>query len=248
MDDKNKKKIIYILNYDKNRNLDYLEKNFNVELTYINSVDLIGLNINQLIDIIENYNIFIIGGGMQHLYNDYDKKYPEILNQIELVKLINKTNKLLIGICLGCQIIGLAFGYKITSMDKYCFGFNYLDIKSINYEYIIKSNDKYLCNFNWDLIKKSLSSHLDYIDFNLNNYNYDNNLICICVSKINKPYIVVNSTSNIYGFQFHPEFMAKYLDDSQISILTNDDLDSYKYFANNDILIYLHFFSVFLNN
>lgn len=243
---KNKKKIIYILNYYKNRHLDYLEKKFNIVLTCINSIDLIDMKNNQLIEIIEKYDIFIIGGGMQHLYDDYEKKYPEILNQIALVKLINNTNKLLIGICLGCQIIGLAFGYKISSMDEYCFGFNNLDIDTINHDYILKSKDKYLCNFNWKIIKNSLSSHLDYINFTDNNSS--DYLTCICFSKTKKPYIIVNSTSNIYGFQFHPEFMAKYFDDYQISILIDDDLESYNYFANNDILIYLHFFSVFLNN
>lgn len=237
-----KKKILYIKNNYTGQNLDYLDKFFNVELTCLNSNYLIDKDYFYLNNLIESFDIIIIGGGPQHLIGNYLDDYPEIKNQIELVKIISKTNKLLIGICLGCQIIGKTFGLEINKMDKLCLGYNYLDTNSIDYIYISKNNDKYLSRMDFNLLSKSFSYHYDCINFT-NNQNSE--LFCIGYSNFGIPYIIKHSSSNIYGFQFHPE-------------ATNDCiLNLFKLYPNisikpdsniNNSDIYLHFFQIFINS
>jgi len=261
-----KKNILYIKNYSHGQNLEYLEKNFNVNLHTVNSICLIDHDTNQLDKIINNYDIIIIGGGPQHLTSNYIENYPEISNQIQLIKLIMSTNKLLLGICLGCQIIGLACGFEIIPMESPCIGFNYLDTNTLNFNYINKSNDKYLKGLNYSLLEKSFSYHYDCIGSNNNDYSEE--LVGICFSKTNIPYIIKHKNANIYGFQFHPE--ATFLCANKVLQNLNElpynefeknefeknefeknDFEKNEFekndFEKNDFLIYLHFFEIFFN-
>lgn len=243
-----RKKILFIKNNYLGKKLDYLDKYFNIELIYLNSNYLIDKDYSYLKNLIDTFDIIIIGGGPQHLIGNYLDIYPEIKNQIELIKLISKTTKLLIGICLGCQIIGKTFGLEINQMDKLCMGFNYLDTNSIDYNYINYKNDKYLSKIDYNILAKSFSYHYDCINFNnCNNCNNFNNteLKCIGYSKLNVPYIITHTNANIYGFQFHPEVtndcilhvLNSYSDISIKSQQTEDNSD-----------IYLHFFEIFINS
>ena len=232
------KNILYIKNFDKGKNLDYLATQPNIEIKFIESKELIGYSLNQLKNIIEPFDIIILGGGPQHLTtNNFFITHPEIINQIEIVKLVSNEytkTKILLGICLGCQIIAISFGLKIVPAKKLVIGFDYLDITSINKDYINKSNDKYLSKLDFNLLSKSFSFHYDCIDFdgfNFDSTNFDgtnfdgtnfdgtnfdydklenisieeDKLVLIGVSFEKYPHIITNTNSNIYGFQFHPE-------------------------------------------
>lgn len=96
--------------------------------------------------------MILIGGGFQRLTNIED--YPDLTEIIKLIKLVDKYDKILIGICLGCQLIAYTYGLEIIKLDKYHLGFNYLDINSINYD---KINDNILKNIDYNLLEKSLS-------------------------------------------------------------------------------------------
>jgi anthranilate/para-aminobenzoate synthase component II len=213
-----KKNILFIknINLDNgNKYLDYFHKYFNINLTWINSTDLIDKDYQYLNELITLYDIIIIGGGPQHIIGNYMDLHPELNNQIILVKLISKTNKLLIGICLGCQIIGKAFGYEIIQMNKLCMGFNYLESNSINYNFVKTKNDKYLSKLDFNLLSKSFSYHYDCVKIDTDNLNnLDNELKCIGYSKLNIPYIFAHSQANIYGFQFHPEVTIECISDT----------------------------------
>ncbi len=264
-----RKKILYIKNYIYSTNLNYLENIFNfVDVHRICSSTLINKNLFELTNIIESYDIIIIGGGPQHLIGDYEKKYPEISNQIELVKIfsqkytheLNSNKKVLLGICLGCQIIGLAFGCKISqSKEKIIRGFGNIDLSSINYAYLNDSNDIYLNKIKWDLFAYAYYAHMDYIDIGTNlksesendqNQNQNSEIICIGKSKtnINNPYIIAIKNSPIYAFQFHPEITYDDIKISQTnkSTYSNDYLEQLKLFEKYDSVIYEHFFSVFI--
>lgn len=245
-----KKNILYIknnyLNENLSKNFDKLEKCFNVNFTWINSTSLINKNDNDLNNYIESYDIIILGGGPQHIIETCLDSYPEITNQIQLVKMISKTNKLLIGICLGCQIIGKAFGFNIIKMDTLCLGFDYLKSDSIDYDFIKKKKDKYLLKLDFNLLSNSFSHHYDCIDINSINYNNNNNeLICIGYSKLDIPYILTHSKANIYGFQFHPELDIECI----IKILNNYPRDSKKINLEKfNPEVFFHFFDIFINS
>lgn len=255
--------ILYIKNYCKGKNLNCLKKFKNINLKCINSTKLINYNIENLIELIEKYDIIIIGGGKQHLTNkELIFDYPEIINQINLIKLIStkykSSGKILIGICLGCQIIGLSYGHSIIPMDKLNVGFNFMDLNTINYSYLLKSNDKYLNKIDYHLLSKSFSFHYDYIKINQYNKNNDNNnklnnfdeLIIVVESINNVPYIITNKNSNIYGFQFHPEFTSNSIFNIKNLLNENKKFEYLINSPNNLILdeINTHFFDIFINN
>jgi len=257
------KKILYIKNFSKGSNLDYLKKISSLNLKCIESNEIIDYNRDQLIELINIYDIIILGGGKQHLTsNNILMEYPEILNQIELVKLISSkfksSNKILIGICLGCQIIALSFGISIIQMNKLMIGFNYMDLNTINYQYILNSNDKYLNNLDYNLLSQSFSFHYDCIDVdNLNNLNNINNtsnldkLVIIAKSINNVPYIITNTNSNIYGFQFHPEICSSSISNIG-NIFLENKMEKYSHLLKNSNhtqleKIQIHFFNIFIN-
>jgi anthranilate/para-aminobenzoate synthase component II len=257
-----KKNILFIKNIIQDNKLDYLDKYFSVNITWINSIELIGKDYWYLNNMIKPYDIIIMGGGPQHIIGNYENVHPEIKNQIELVKIISHTDKLLIGICLGCQIIGKAFGYSIIQMNNLCKGFNYLDSNSIDYNLIQTKNDKYLSRFDWKLLAKSFSYHYDCVNINTCN-NFNCKLRCVGYSKLNIPYIFSHSDANIYGFQFHPEItigrIKNVLDNNNDTLDDNDTLDKkvtnniFKEQIKSDLDkfnsdICMHFFDVFINS
>lgn len=172
--------ILFIKNYIFTENLFYLDK-FNIN--YIYSFDIINYNDSQLNELIDKYHIIIIGGGPQHLTFELINNYPEIKNLIKIINLAHLKSKLLIGLCLGCQIIAYTFGLEIIQMNNLCIGFGYLDINSLNNQIIEK--DKYLNNLDYHIISKSFSYHNDCINFKSNN-----ELELLAKSNNNIPYIV----------------------------------------------------------
>lgn len=250
------KNILYIKNFNYGKNLDYLKTFSNVNLHSIMSFEIIDLNIEELTNFIKPYNIIILGGGPQHLTtNNSLLIYPEIKNQIEIVKLVSglyNKEKLLIGICLGCQIIGLSFGLSVFSSKKIIFGFNYMDTSTINYNFINNSNTKYLNKLDFNLLSGSFSFHYDYVNFTNDNKLKLDKLILIAKSTAGHPYVLTNNNLNIYGFQFHPEICFNSILDV-INLFPNINNTNF----NNSISdlkqlelekIYKHFFDVFINN
>lgn len=253
-----RKKVLYIENNSNPQNFKFLENYFDITTQQFNSLTLVNKNIGYIIELIDNFDIIILGGGPQHLTTEQIHNYPEIDNQIEIVKYIkNKTNgtKLLIGICLGCQIIGLALGHKVIQMEKLCFGYDFLDTKSINYDYIKKSNDLYLSKLDYELLAKSFCFHYDQINIKQPDLIENNSeIIVIGQSKTNVPYIIKHSKSNIYGFQFHPELTIdsvknakNYLTSNNLcnSDNLNNPMDNLVKNYNTSVLF--HFFTVFFS-
>lgn len=224
------KNVLYIKNYPNGIDITFLSNKYDgLCIKNIISKELIEMDAKELNKLVSTYDIFIFGGGPQHLTKNLIDNYPEILNQIKLIHLLSKNkNKLVIGICLGIQIIAYSFGYEIVKLNKLCVGFNYLDTNSIRTkEQQDKVNsDKYLSKLDFELLSKSFSYHYDRIDENKkinfktlnqnNNYNdidddIDDDIYVIAYSKSGIPYIIKNKNSNIYGFQFHPELTTEYV-------------------------------------
>ncbi len=254
-----RKKVLYIQNNLNSQNFGFLENYFNVVVQQINSMILVNKDINYIIYLIDNFDIIILGGGPQHLTKEQIHNYPEIYNQIEIIKYIkNKTNgnKLLIGICLGCQIIGLALGFEIIQMEKMCLGYNFLDTNSVNYNYIQESNDLYLSKLDYNLLAKSFCFHYDMINLWVEKNNFDlfgdkSDLVVIAKSKTSVPYIIKQSKSNIYGFQFHPELTIDSIKNAKNYFTSNEfnNLDNImdNLVNNYDATILFHFFKVFFS-
>lgn len=251
------KKILYIKNFSEGNNLECVKKIKSANIKCIKSIELIDYNTEHLIQLIELYDIIILGGGKQHLTsNNILIDYPEISNQIKLVKLISSkyssSNQILIGICLGCQIIALSYGLSIIPMNKLVIGFNYMDPNTINHKYILNSNNKYLINLDYNLLSQSFSFHYDCIDANnLDNLDNIDKLVVVAKSIDNVPYIITNTNSNIYGFQFHPEICSTSIS-NVVNIFLENQTEKYSYLLNSSNhtqleKIQTHFFNIFIN-
>lgn len=257
------KNILYIKNFSSGNNLECLKFFSFINVKCIESIELNNYDKEQLIELIDIYDIIILGGGKQHLTSsNILTDYPEISNQIELVKVISSkcalSNKILIGICLGCQIIALSFGHSIKPMNKLAIGFNYMDLDTINHQYILNSNDRYLANLDYKLLSKSFSFHYDCIETsnfsNLQNSSNSHNadkLVVVAKSIDNIPYIITNTNSNIYGFQFHPEICSTSIS-NVINVFLENKMDYYEHLLNSSNHTYLekiqtHFFNIFIN-
>ena len=191
-----KKNILVIMNNFNINNFDYINANF------INSSDISNFSIAELTNIISKYQIIIISGGPQHLTKDKINLYPEINNLVICVQLCKKLNKVLIGICLGCQIIAYSFGLEICSINKFfpltnIIGTNYLQLPII-------TNDNFISKLDHNLLQQAFSYHYDFIKVN-NKFDTNTEIDIIAKSKNDIPYIIKHKTHNIYGFQMHPE-------------------------------------------
>jgi len=183
--------------------------------------------------LIEDYDLIVIGGGTQHLTEDKIESYEEVLFLKQIIKYCDEQNKLLIGICLGCQLIAYYYGCKIKKLDIPQIGYNYLDNNTLNKEEI--ENDVYLSLIDYDKLKKAFSFHNDYIDFK---DNKELILIGNCIN--NNPYIIKHKSKSIYGFQQHPEHTQETL---------GRIIEIFKINENNEILdndININFFNSFL--
>ena len=105
----------------------------------------------------------------------------------EQIRIINKLNKPILGICFGCQLISKNFKADIEKMPAYRKG--KLKIK------IIKK----------DKIFKNLKNKIEiYHDHGYNTKNIKKNLIVLAESEDGNE-VIKHKTKKIYGFQFHPE-------------------------------------------
>jgi anthranilate/para-aminobenzoate synthase component II len=184
----------YILNFDPT-----------INIRIINSFDIISYE--ELI-----FDKIIILGGIQDLTNRCNKNYKhKYLNTlIDQVRIWIDKKIPILGICLGCQIIGESYNYK-TKYHKNIFG---------NLEYIHKDNsENYFMNkFN----ESFLSIHSNYIDID------DKYVLTYAKSDFLIPYVI--KIKNAIGVQFHPDLTNNVLklfkqDYSLPKLIVNESLN-----------------------
>lgn len=196
------KKILVFLNNKFNTNIDYLD-NADCQVNYIFTYNIININFKYIILLLDMVDIVILSGGPQHLVINEINDYPEIPILIKIIKICDKLKKILIGICLGCQLIALAYNIKIIKLKKLHIGKNFLDTSTLKIDIIKKDN--FLNKINFDLIKHSFSFHNDAVC----NFNKNKHIEILGYSNSYIPYIIRHKTRPIYGFQFHPEAIVK---------------------------------------
>lgn len=184
-------KVLVILNSPSHK---FIPNSLQIAVNYIESHMLINIPVNLLYNIVKSFDMIVISGGPQHLYMNLDI-FPEIKPLLVIVRLCSYLNKMLVGICLGCQIIGMAYKMPIKKLPQFVIGHNYMDKINTN----IVSSDIYLSKLDFSLIKQSFSFHSDMIE------NVPNKKIEILALYGDVPYIIKHKKKPIYGFQFHPE-------------------------------------------
>jgi len=142
-------------------------------------------------DALNEYDLFILTGTnyMGTVIQEWD-------NLILERELILNTNKPVIGICYGFELIGKVFGSELEFYDKKVTGdYKIKFIKDIG----LDINKEYTVYGNHLLYISKVGQELDLI-----------------ASSENGPEIIKHKTKPIYGFQFHPEKEAETTDGDEI--------------------------------
>lgn len=128
----------------------------------------------------EGYDVIILSGGSEYPIINHDKEYSK---EIEFIL---KTNKPVVGICLGFQLIVYAFGGKLEKLEGIADGI--LEIKVIDNDSIFQNKDMFLAKEHHKWSVTELPPVLVPLAISPTGYEAIRHAI--------KP---------IYGFQFHPE-------------------------------------------
>ena len=108
----------------------YLDEEFEIVKSFETDVSKINL---------EKYSIIIILGGFQSVIDI--NKFPYLFNVVNMIKECLVSNKLLLGICLGCQLIAFALGCDIKSSGKLNIGYN---VRIMGHENIFRCHIDYV--------------------------------------------------------------------------------------------------------
>jgi len=81
--------------------------------------------LNQNKDFLNGVDVLIFTGGPQHLTEI--EKYPELRNELTLLKYAIDKRIIIIGICLGFQLINYHFGNKVIQLPEPVVGHNFME-------------------------------------------------------------------------------------------------------------------------
>ena len=130
---------------------------------------------------IDRFDLFIFHGGKQSA----NSKSKAILYEYKFLNYIIKQNKLIIGICLGAQLIAKIYGSKILKSKNKIF--------ECGYKKNLKKNNKVFKN------------NLSFLQFHTEGISYNKNMEILAEGILYEVDSFKIKRKNIYGFQFHPE-------------------------------------------
>lgn len=140
----------------------------------------------------------VISGGPQFVTEI--EKYPELQLELDLIHVAKAAGKLILGICLGFQLINHAFGNSVVRLEEPRIGCGYFDPASVD-----TVGDYLLSQIDFSRFDAAFSFHNDGVEVNTSP-----DLITVAKSCCDLPliYAVRHRTLPIYGFQIHPEATA----------------------------------------
>ena len=130
---------------------------------------------------INQFDFFIFHGGKQSA----NSKSKAIQYEYKFLKYLIKTNKPIIGICLGAQLIAKIYGSKISKSKNKLF--------ECGYKKNLKENNKVFKN------------NLSFLQFHTEGISYNKNMELLAKGIMYEVDSFKIKEKNIYGFQFHPE-------------------------------------------
>ena len=137
----------------------------------------------------------VISGGPQFV-TEIDN-YPELYLELALIHIAAAAGKLVLGICLGFQLINHAFGNRVVRLEEPRIGCGYFDPATVD-----TVGDYTLQQIDFSLFSAAFSFHSDGVTT-----NDSPDLVTVARSRYGPSliYAVRHRTLPIYGFQIHPE-------------------------------------------
>ena len=172
---------------------------------YIEATDL-SARMTEVIDLLKAPATegLVISGGPQFV-TELDK-YPELHLELALIHVAANAGKLVLGICLGFQLINHAFGNLVVRLSEPRIGCGYFDPASVDV-----AGDYLLCQIDFSRFAAAFSFHSDGVEVNTSPDLVTVAHSCCDSDSDNQPlvYAVRHRTLPIYGFQIHPEATAE---------------------------------------
>lgn len=140
----------------------------------------------------------VISGGPQYVTEL--NSFPELHLELTLIHIAANAGKLILGICLGFQLINHAFGNRVVRLPEPRIGCGYFDPATVD-----TVGDYRLQQIDFSLFSAAFSFHSDGVEI-----NESPDLITVAQSRCDPPliYAVRHRSLPIYGFQIHPEATA----------------------------------------
>jgi GMP synthase-like glutamine amidotransferase len=162
----------------------------------------------------------ILTGGPQYV-SEIDK-YPELYKEVQLIQIAANCGKIVLGICLGFQLINYTFGNTVVRLSEPRIGCGYLDIRSV-----CTHDSRFKCLYD-PAMRHAFSFHRDGVEVNSNKH-----LEVVARSHCGLIYAVCHRTLPIYGIQFHPEittaaitrYLTYYKEIPKTYIASTEDLE-----------------------
>jgi GMP synthase-like glutamine amidotransferase len=137
--------------------------------------------------LIENFDWLIIMGGAMGV-NDSDQ-YPWIPKEIEFIKEVIRSGKIVIGICLGSQMIASALGARVYKNSEPEMGFWPISFSKEAQQ---------------DNVFKHFPANLDVMHFHFDTFTLPEGAILMAKSTVTPVQSFIYG-KNVFAFQFHSE-------------------------------------------
>jgi gamma-glutamyl-gamma-aminobutyrate hydrolase PuuD len=200
--------------------------------TYVNYKALLTLNDKDLENLLIGIDGLILSGGPQHIPEM--EAYPELSKEITLIRLAVQKGALILGICLGFQLLNHYFHNKVHKLESRIVGCNKMDKRSVN-----TNGDETLASIDFDLLCSGFSFHYDGVK-----ENHNDDILVVAIGVDNIVYFIKHRHLPIFGIQSHPE--ARHLETQKC--LKKYNVDEYINLPNEDHfrMIRQNFFSAIL--
>ena len=131
----------------------YLDEEYHLIKSYESNLERINL---------ELYSTVIVLGGHQSVQNI--KIHPSLMGVTNLIKECYASSKPVVGICLGCQLIGHAMGCEIVSSPHYIVGYDTtIEIEGEVFDGVFRSHGDYIKTVTDDVEVLSTVDSMPYL-------------------------------------------------------------------------------------
>lgn len=160
---------------------------------YVYCMDLLHKTNTELMDLLTGVSTLVLTGGPQHVPNITD--YPELKKEIQLIFGAAQRGIVVIGICIGFQLINCAFGNPVVRLPAPIIGCGFLDVSSVR-----TYTDPLLECIDFEALAQGFSFHYDGVPQALSP-----DLRVVATGPDGLIYFVKHWRFPIYGIQSHPE-------------------------------------------
>ena len=140
--------------------------------------------------------LILLGG---HMNAHEDDQFPHLRQAVELIQGFHQANKPIMGVCLGAQLIALAFGSRVAPHTQPELGFSQLEV-------LPAATEPWLTAF--------APQDLHIMQWHFDTFNLPPDATLLMTNNLCK-HQAYRIGSNVYGFQFHfevtPEIVQSWL-------------------------------------